>query len=137
MIPSILDFTDSELKLTTQTLLERYGRMVALQTADAEIQLNPDSEDLTLCPVIYWEERGAHFVVFKLETNLFKAQFFYNETTQYGTGKESFDNLGDCVITLLQVQADHEQQMQGIRSGMTRLDIKEDSGDGYTGPLVI
>jgi hypothetical protein len=27
--------------------------------------------------------------------------------------------------------------MKGIRSGMTRLDIKEDSGDGYTGPLVI
>jgi hypothetical protein len=131
------DFTDSELKLVTQTLLERYGRMVALQAADAEVQLNPESQDLTNCPVIYWEERGAHFVVFKLGTSLFKAQFFYNETTQYGTGKESFDNLGDCVITLLQVQADHEQQMKGIRSGMTRLDIKEDSGDGYTGPLVI
>jgi hypothetical protein len=133
----IPDFTDSELKLTTQTLLERYDRMVPLQTADAEVQLNPESEDLTNVPVIYWEERGAHFVVFKLGTSLFKGQFFYNETTQYGTGKESFDNLGDCVITLLQVQADHEQQMQGIRSGMTRLDMKEDSGDGYTGPLVI
>jgi hypothetical protein len=131
------DFTDVELKLVTQTLLERYGRMVALQTADAEVQLSPDSEDLTTCPVIYWEERGAHFVVFKLDPSLFKAQFFYNETTQYGTGKDSFDNLGDCVITLLQVQADHEQEMKGIRSGMTRLDIKEDSGDGYTGPLVI
>lgn len=131
------DFTDVELKLVNQTLLERYGRMVALQTADAEIQLSPESEDLTVCPVIYWEERGAHFVVFKLGASLFKAQFFYNETTQYGTGKEGFDNLGDCVITLLQVQADHEQQMKGIRSGMTRLDIKEDSGDGYTGPLVI
>ncbi len=137
MTDTITDFTDSELKLVNHTLFERYGRMVALQTADAEIQLNPESEDLTLCPVIYWEERGAHFVVFKLDASLFKAQFFYNETTQYGTGKESFDSLGDCVITLLQVQADHEQQMQGIRSGMTRLDIKEDSGDGYTGPLVI
>jgi len=133
----IPDFTDSELKLTNQTLLERYGHMVALQTADAEVQLEPDSEDLTTCPVIYWEERGAHFVVFKLDVSRFKAQFFYSEVTQYGTGKEGFDNVGDCVITLLQVQADHEQQMQGIRSGMTRLDMKEDSGDGYTGPLVI
>jgi hypothetical protein len=131
------DFTDSELKLINQTLLERYGRMVALQIADAEVQLEPDSDQLSTCPVLYWEERGAHFVVFKLDASRFKAQFFYNETTQYGTGKESFDNLGDCVITLLQVQADHEQEMKGIRSGMTRLDIKEDSGDGYTGPLVI
>ncbi len=131
------DFTDVELKLVNQTLFERYGRMVALQIADAEVQLEPDSEQLTTCPVLYWEERGAHFVVFKLADARYKAQFFYNEATQYGTGKDSFDNLGDCVITLLQVQADHEQEMKGIRSGMTRLDIKEDSGDAYTGPLVI
>jgi hypothetical protein len=137
MTSSIPDFTASELKLTNQTLLERYGHMVALQNADAEVQLEPDSDVLTTCPVIYWEERGAHFVVFKLGVSRFKAQFFYSETTQYGTGKDDFDNVGDCVITLLQVQADHEQQMQGIRSGMTSLDFKEDSGDGYTGPLVI
>ncbi len=137
MANTIPDFTGSELKLVNQTLFERYGRMVALQTAEAEVQLDPESEDLTTCPVIYWEERGAHFVAFKLSDNRYKAQFFYSETTQYGTGKESFDNLGDCIITLLQVQADHEQEMKGIRSGMTRLDIKEDSGDGYTGPLVI
>jgi hypothetical protein len=137
MTDMIPDFTDVELKLVTQTLLERYGRMVALQTADAEVQLEPDSDNLTTCPVIYWEERGAHFVVFKLGLTQFKAQFFYNEATQYGTGKDNFDNLGDCVITLLQVQSDHERQMQGIRSGMTSLDFKEDRGDGYTGPLVI
>lgn len=137
MSKTIADFSDSELKLVSHTLFERYGRIVALQAADAEIQLDAESEQLSTCPVLYWEERGAHFVVFKLEDTRYKAQFFYNETTQYGTGKESFDNLGDCVITLLQVQADHEQEMKGIRSGMTRLDIKEDSGDGYTGPLVI
>ena len=137
MSKTIADFSDSELKLVSHTLFERYGRIVALQAADAEIQLDAESELLSTCPVLYWEERGAHFVVFKLEDTRYKAQFFYNDTTQYGTGKESFDNLGDCVITLLQVQADHEQEMKGIRSGMTRLDIKEDSGDGYTGPLVI
>ena len=134
MPETIADFSDSELKLLNQTLIERYGRMVPLQTADAEIQLRAESDALDTCPVVYWEERGAHFVVFKLGDTRFKAQFFYNEATQYGTGKESFDNLGDCVVTLLQVQADHEQQMQGIRSGMTRLDIAD---DGYDGPLVI
>ena len=134
MPDAISDFSDSELKLIGQTLFERYGRMVALQTGDAEIQLHAESGALDTCPVVYWEERGAHFVVFKLGDTRFKAQFFYNETTQYGTGKESFDNLGDCVVTLLQAQADHEQQMKGIRSGMTRLDIE---GENYDGPLVI
>ncbi|HTY04140.1 MAG TPA: hypothetical protein VMC81_10470 [Rhodocyclaceae bacterium] len=131
------DFTDIEIKLVGQTLRERYGRDVDIQLAEAEVQLDPEGEQLTTCAVAYWQERGAHFVVFKLAPSRFRAQFFYSEATQYGTGKDSFDNLGDCVITLLQVQADHEAQMQGIRSGMTRLDIKEDSGDGYTGPLVI
>ena len=134
MPETIADFSDSELKLLNQTLIERYGRMVPLQTADAEIQLRAESDALDTCPVVYWEERGAHFVVFKLGDTRFKAQFFYNEATQYGTGKESFDNLGDCVVTLLQVQADHEQQMKGIRSGMTRLDLQDDN---YDGPLVI
>jgi hypothetical protein len=135
MADKIPDFTDAETKLVNQTLFERYGRMVPLQVADAEIQLNSESEELTTCPVLYWEERGAHFVVFKMGTNRFRAQFFYNEASQYGTGKESFDSLGDCVITLLQVQSDHERQMKGIRSGMTSLDLK--NKDDYDGPLVV
>lgn len=134
MPDNIADFSDSELKLIVQTLSERYGRRVAVQTGEADIQLNPGIDALDSCPVAYWEERGAHFVVFKLDEARFKAQFFYNETTQYGTGKDSYDNLGDCVVTLLQVQADHEQQMKGIRSGMTRLDLQDDN---YDGPLVI
>ena len=137
MTTSIPDFTDAELKLVNQTLLERYGQVTPVQAADAEIQLNAESDELTTCPVIFWEARGANFVVFKLGASLFKSQFFYNEATQYGTGKEAYDNLGDCVITTLQVQADHEQQMKGIRSGMTRLDIQEDGTGGYDGPLVI
>lgn len=133
MTTAIADYTDSELKLANRTLFERYGRMVPLQLADAELQLNPESPDLTACPTLYWEERGAHFVVFKLGESHFMGQFFYNETTQYGTGRDSYDNLGDCLVTLLQVQADHEQQMQGVRSGATAANSKDD----YDGPLVI
>lgn len=133
MSNTIPDFTESERQLISQTLLERYGRPVAVEAADAEIQIDPDGDDLTLCPVVYWEERGANFVVFKLGEGRFRAQFFYSEAQQFGTGKEFYDNLGDCLITLLQVQSDHERQMKGIRSGMTALDIKDD----YDGPLVI
>jgi hypothetical protein len=126
------DFTDSELKLVNQSIMERYGRVVPVQVADAEVQLDPEDEKLTDCPTLYWEERGAHFVVIKIGDSGYTGQFFYNETTQFGTGKPMFDNLGDCVITLLQVQADHEQQMKGVRSGMTATDF-----DDYDGPLVI
>jgi hypothetical protein len=112
--------------------MERYGRVVPVQVADAEVQLDPEDEKLTDCPTLYWEERGAHFVVIKIGDSRYTGQFFYSETTQFGTGKPMFDNLGDCVVTLLQVQADHEQQMKGVRSGMTAKDF-----DDYDGPLVI
>jgi len=128
---NVPDFSEAELKLADQTLRERYTRTVPIEVADAEIGLGAD---LTTCPVLYWEERGAHFVVFKIADSRYRAQFYYSEAQQYGTGKDSFDNLGDCMITVLQVQSDHERQMQGIRSGMTSKDIK---GDDYDGPLVI
>jgi len=129
----VSDFTDSEQQLVTRTLSERYGKEVPIEIGEAEIALDPESDDLTLCPIIYWEERGAHFVVFKIGEGRFTAQFFYSEATQYGTGKEMFDNLGDCVVTVLQVQSDHERMMKGIRSGMTSMEIKDD----YDGPLIV
>jgi len=130
-----IDFTDNELKLVNQSLLERYGRVVPVQVADAELQLGGEDDELTVCPTLYWEERGAHFVVFKIGGGRYRGQFFYSETTQYGTGRNSFDNLGDCVVTLLQVQSDHERQMKGVQSGMTSKDFP--NPDDYDGPLVI
>jgi hypothetical protein len=128
---SIPDFTDAEIKLASQTLRERYGREVPIETAEAEIGIGDDAE-LTNCPVLYWQERGAHFVVFKIADSRFRAQFFYSEVAQFGTGKSDIDNLGDCLVTVLQVQSDHERQMAGVRSGTTAKDF-----DDYDGPLVI
>lgn len=130
---AIQDFTEAELKLAGQTLLERYGHDVSIETGDAEIGIG-DDPDLTVCPVMYWKERGAQFVVVKTGDSRFRAQFFYSEAQQFGTGKNDFDNLGDCLVTVLQVQSDHERQMAGVRSGATRNDL---TGDDYDGPLVI
>lgn len=128
---NIPDFTDADLGLARQTLQERYGRTIPVEVADADIAL-AESAEPTSCPVLYWEERGAHFVVFKIADSRYRAQFYYSEAQQFGTGRESFDNLGDCVVTVLQVQSDHERQMQGIRSGTTSKNF-----DDYDGPLVI
>lgn len=128
---NIPDFSDADTKLARHTLQERYGHDVPIEVADAEIELVPGSGEMTLSPIIYWEERGAHFVVFKIGESRYRAQFYYSEAQQYGTGREFFDNLGDCMITVLQVQSDHERQMQGIRSTPAK------NFDGYDGPLVI
>lgn len=130
---NIADFTDAEYKLVTTQLLQRYGKLVPLQLADSELQLDPASTELTVCPTLYWTERGAHFVVCKIAEGLYRSQFFYSETEQYGTGKEEYTDLIACVTTLLQVQSDHERQLASISSGATRAKIDED----YSGPLVI
>ena len=129
---SIVDFSAAELRLAEVTLLERYGRAVPIETGEAEIDASGGGVELSTCPVLYWEERGAHFVVFKVANDRYRAQFFYTEAQQFSTGKATFDNLGDCLITVLQVQSDHERQMQGVRSGSTAKDF-----DDYDGPLVI
>lgn len=129
----VSDFTESEIRLAGQTLLERYGRAVSVEVATAEIGVG-EGEELTTCPVLYWQERGANFVVFKVADSRYRAQFFYADAQQFGTGKDGFDNLGDCLVTVLQVQSDHERQMAGVRSGATARDI---TGDDYDGPLVV
>jgi hypothetical protein len=133
---NIPDFTDAEWQLVNQILLERYGRLVQLQSADVELQLDPTSETLTTCPSLYWSELGAEFVVSKLAEQRFRCQFFYSADEQFGTGRDFYDNLGDCVTNVLQIQADHH----GTRSAAlteTLGNKTPEQDDDYHGPLVI
>lgn len=134
----IPDFTANERQLVAQTLRERYGQPVEAQTADAELCLDPEGKELTTRPSLFWEERGAHFVIFKMGEAQFRCQFYYSDTEQFGTGHEIYDNVGDCVVDLLQVQSDHERTLAGVRSGMTAVDFdKLGDGDDYFPPLIV
>ncbi len=133
---SIPDFTDSEFQLVNQILLERYTRLVPLQAADVELQLDPASETLTTCPSLYWNELGAEFVVSKLGEQRFRCQFFYSADEQFGTGRDVYDNLGDCVTNLLQIQADHH----GTRAAALPQGAEKQSpttDEDYHGPVII
>jgi len=103
----IPDFTDSEKWVVETTLRERYREPVQIELAEAEMRLNPLSTQLTPCPVIFWQRDGCNFVVFKVGEGRYRAQFFYRVHKQYGTGIETFEDITECVVTLLQVQADY------------------------------
>jgi len=62
---TIPDFTEAEYKRVAALLFDRYGKLVPIQLADSELQLGTDPAQLALCPALYWNERGAHFVVCK------------------------------------------------------------------------
>ncbi|MDO8932533.1 MAG: hypothetical protein Q7U97_09075 [Rhodocyclaceae bacterium] len=132
---TIPDFTDVERKLVSQALLERFGQPIPIESADAEIQLGISPAELTLCPVLHWEARDANFVIMKVAVGRYRCLFYYTAVEQFGTGRDEYDNLGDCVITLLQVQSDHERSRAGIKSGMNSFTVTKP--DDYDGPLVI
>ena len=103
----IPDFNDTELWVARSALTERYGKAVALELADSELRLDPESTALAICPTIFWSERSAHFVVFKVGEGRYRCQFFYGPNEHYGTGRDVYDDIGECVTHVLQLQADH------------------------------
>ena len=110
------DFSAEEIKAVQDTLKERYDRDVATELADVELRLDPAERTLTSCPAIYWEDGDCHFVVCKIKNNRFYCQFYYRGYDQYGTGIPEFNDLIDCIVTLLRVQADHQLKLNNVVS---------------------
>lgn len=132
------DFSEAERELVVALLQQRYSMAVLPELADSELKLDPARDDLTICPTLYWRERGANFVVCKVAQGRYRCQFFYADADQYGTGHDDYIDLRRCVLTLLRVQADHESQSAGISSGATAADLAAGpADDDYHGPLVI
>ena len=131
----ITDFSAAQQEYVANLLAQRYTKQVELQLADSELQLDPEFEALTVCPTLYWSERGAQFVVYKVDAELYRCQFFYSATEQFGTGHDDYDDIEKCVVTLLQVQSDHERQLANLSAAATTIAALE--GDEYHGPIVI
>jgi len=108
----IPDFNKNEMWIIHDTLKQRYGKEIEVQEVDTELRLNPHSSELTPCPAVYWEAGDAHFVVVKTGEGRYRCQFFYRVHQQFGTGVEEYNDLTECVVTLLQVQADHDAKRQ-------------------------
>ncbi len=109
----IADISETELWVITTTLKERYGRDVELQLADAEIRLSPADRELSNCPVACWQVDSCNFVVFKAGDSTYRCQFFYRSYQQYGTGRHEYDDLAECMVDLLQTQADYAAREHG------------------------
>jgi len=117
---SIPDIKDSELWILGTSLKERYGREVEIQLADTDVRLHAGDRELTPCPTFYWEAGDCHFVIFKTGEHLYRCQFYYQAYKQFGTGILEYDDLTECVVSLLQAQADHELKSQGVTPGNNR-----------------
>ena len=126
----IPDFTEAESAIVAEVIVQRYGKPVPVEPVETELRLDPATDALSVCPSLYWSERGAHFVVCKTGAARYRCQFFYTDADHYGTGRDEYDDLRQCVRTLLQVQADHEKMSAGVSSGATASDLDAE----YHGP---
>ncbi len=122
-MPVIPDFSESELDIIRDLLQLRYKKSVELHLADAELRLDPSSNDLRECPTVFWKERDCSFVIFKTGVREYRCQFFYEPSDQFGTGLDKYDDIQECVSALLQVQSDSERDREGVTSGVTGKDL--------------
>ena len=112
---TIPDFTPEETKVVNDTLQERYGQPIEVQLVDVELRLSPDDSQVTDCPAIYWENGACHFVLAKTGDSMFHSQFFYGNREQFGTGRHQYDDILDCLVTTLRVQADNELERNKVK----------------------
>lgn len=109
----IPDITDNEQWIIRTTLNERYGEDVEVQIADADIRLQLSDRDTSSCPVWVWVWEGCTHIIFKTGERRYRCQFFYKPYQQFNTGVYEYKDLTECVVSLLQVQADHEAKERG------------------------
>jgi hypothetical protein len=113
LMSTIKDFSDAEQWAVNTTLRERWPKLdLDIQLADVEIKMYPHERELTVCPALFWQVGETSFIVIKVGDRAYRSQFYYKGFQQYGTGKSEFDDIADCITTLLQVHADKESDLR-------------------------
>lgn len=110
----IPDITETERWTIKSCLDERWGKeSITPELVDVEARLDPSDRELTECPAIYWQQGDCHFVIMKTGEQTYRTQFYYGNREQFGTGIREYEDLADCVVSLLRLQADHESNRTG------------------------
>lgn len=104
----IEDFTNQEQLSIRATLAKRWRkREVEVQIVDVDVRLDDLDENSISCPAFYWEYAEYHFLVMKTGVNKYRPQFFYQDTEEVAAETLEFDDVSECTMALLQLQANH------------------------------
>ena len=99
MIP---EFEDHELALAAELLELRFGRPMAFELAEAQLPADPPPAPPVACPALFWEVRGAQFVVCKIGDARYRGQAFDASGQPIGAIEDDEHvDLGDCIDALL------------------------------------
>ena len=104
----IIIFSDLEQADFRSTLDKRWPKgEVDVQLVDVDVTLSDTTKGNIECPAYYWEYAEYHFLLMKTGKNKFRPQFFFQDTEEVEAETLEFDDVAECTMALLQLQANH------------------------------
>ena len=123
MVQSIIDFSEEQVGSVQSLINARYGEETELHLGDSKVQIDPEKEKMTVCPVIFWNARDCNFVIIKTGEDQFRAQYFYTPHEQASTQQAFFTTVEDGALAVLREQSDYERESEGPVNGATGSDL--------------
>jgi hypothetical protein len=120
----IPEFTDAELWVVENALEALCGKPIVVETASSDLQLAPGSREITPCPTLHWNRDGAGFVINKIGASRYRGRFCCSVRDPCGSDRAAFEDIGDCVGTLLRLQAGTARNCAGAVSGAAAPGLK-------------
>lgn len=98
-----LDFSLFEKNIVKNLINERWSG-VDVELADVEVSRTSSGKSLPY-PALVWEASKCTFVVIKVDESAYKCIFYYLGTQRFDTGVNEYDDLNDCILSIMKVQA--------------------------------
>ena len=116
---AVTEFSDEEIHSIRWGLDFRWrGQDIELHLADIEADLSEGVSAPLEYPAVFWRAADCNFVLFKTGNRRYRGKFFYEPGQQHGTRLAEFDDVKECLIALLQTQADHHSVRVGAFPGI-------------------
>ncbi len=101
-------FTVQEHKAVQATLAKRWSKdEIDLQIVEVDARDADSNQDAITCPAYFWEYGDYYLLVLKTGESTYRPQFFYQQGEEAGVEKLEFDDIAECTMALLQLQANH------------------------------
>ena len=102
------DFSNQEKLAIRTTLAKRWkSNEIDIQLVDVDVSLSDSALDSIKCPAFYWELDEYRFLLMKTGENKYRPQFFYQDSEEVAAETLEFDDVAECTMALLQLQANH------------------------------
>lgn len=101
-----INFTQSEIDATKKLVDERWkDKNITVHLADIDYT-KEEEETVQAYPALVWEDKNTTFIVLKMGMLTYKSFFYYLKNKRYDTGILEYNDLQECVTSLMQSQAD-------------------------------